>query len=100
MCGLESRDAHRLVELERAAGAPPPEGCAWLEEGTLGDLELDEVVADLDRTVSPVGAQQLWRIVAAPAQRVDVLSAREQAVASLADRSAREPLRAVLSRIS
>ncbi len=91
-------DAHRLVDLERGADARAPEGCAWLDEATIEDLELADVVHGIDRTVSPTGAQQLWRMVAAPALRIDVIAGRERALAMLAaDPSARAQLRKVLA---
>lgn len=91
-------DAHRLVDLERAADAPAPEGCAWLDEATIADLELADVVHGIDRTVSPTGAQQLWRMVAAPALRLDVIAERERSLAMLAaDPPARAQLRKVLA---
>ena len=93
--------AHRLVELERAAGAPAADGCGWLDDATIEDLELAAVVHGLDRTVSPVGAQQLWRMVAGPARRLDVLADRERALATLAaDPDGRARLRRELARMA
>ena len=94
-------DARRLVDLERGAGAPPPEGCAWLDQATIEDLELSDVATAIDRTISPAGAQQHWRIIAAPAQRLDVLAARETALAELArDPEGAGRLRSVLARMA
>ena len=94
-------DAHRLVEIERAAGAPAPDGCAWLDDVTIDDLELAAVLTTVDRTVSPIGAQQLWRMIAAPAVRLDVLAARERALARMAaDPAGRARLRRVLARMA
>ena len=91
----------RLVDLERGADAPAPEGCAWLDDTTIEDLELLDVATEIDRTVSPAGAQQHWRIIAAPAQRLDVLAAREQALAGMArDREGTLRLRNVLARMA
>ncbi len=75
----------RLVDLERGAEVPAPEGCAWLDEGTIEDLELLDIACAIDRTVSPVGAQQHWRMIAAPAQQLDVLATRETALAEIAN---------------
>lgn len=94
-------DAHRLVDLERGAGAPAPDGCTWLDEATIEDLELADVATAIDRTVTPAGAQQHWRILAAPADRLDVLARREAALAELArDRDGVVRLRAVLARMA
>ena len=94
-------DAHRLVDLERGAGAPPPEGCDWLDHATIEDLELSDVASSIDRTVSPAGAQQLWRMVAAPAQRLEVLAMREAGLAELArDPEGAKRLRKVLARMA
>lgn len=94
-------DAHRLVDLERGAGAPAPDGCAWLDEATIEDLELADVASAIDRTVSPAGAQQHWRIIAAPAHRRDVLAKREAALAEMArDREGTSRLRTVLARMA
>ncbi len=94
-------DAHRLVDLERGAGAPSPDGCDWLDQATIEDLELSDVAISLDRTVSPAGAQQLWRMIAAPAQRLEVLAMRESALAELAhDPDGASRLRKVLARMA
>lgn len=89
------------MDLERATAAPPPEGCAWLDERTIDDLELEGVATAIDRTASPAGAQLLWRMLAAPAQRLDVLAQREAALAELArDPAGTARLREVLARMS
>ncbi|MEO7096763.1 MAG: hypothetical protein ABI175_26125, partial [Polyangiales bacterium] len=94
-------DARRLVDLERGAGAPPPEGCEWLAQATIEDLELSDVACAIDRTVSPAGAQQHWRMIAAPAQRLDVLAHRETALAEMArDPAGAVRLRKVLARMA
>lgn len=79
----EVADARRLADAERAAGEPP-DGCAWLDERTVEDVDLPLVFRAIDRTVTPTGAQALWRWLAAPAVRVDVLAARERSLARLA----------------
>lgn len=94
-------DARRLADLERGAGAPPPDGCAWLDDGTIEDLELSDVATSIDRTVSPAGAQLQWRMLAAPAQRLDVLATREGALAEMArDPAGTLRLRKVLARMA
>src|SRR5215213_3206451 len=82
--GTPEGDARRLVEVERSAGESPPAGCEWLDDATIDDLGLARVFARLDRTQTPVGAQQLWRLLAAPALELDVLGERERALAQLA----------------
>jgi MutS domain V len=79
----EVADARRLADAERAAGGTP-EGCTWLDERTVEDVELPLVFRAIDRTATPTGAQALWRWLAAPAVRVDVLAARERSLARLA----------------
>ena len=79
----EGADARRIADAERAAGAEPT-GCAWLDERTVADLDLPLVFRTLDRTVTPTGAQALWRWLAAPAHELDVLAARERSLARLA----------------
>ncbi len=94
-------DLRRLVDLERGAGSPPPDGCDWLDDTTIEDLELADVATSIDRTVSPVGSQQHWRMIAAPAQRLDVLAHRERALAELAsDPGGARRLRTVLARMA
>jgi len=56
----EVDDARRLADADRAAGGVP-EGCAWLDERTVGDLDLPLVFRAIDRTATPLGAQALWR---------------------------------------
>ena len=92
-------DAQRLVDLEREAGAAAPDGCEWLDDTTIADLELADIAKHLDRTASAVGAQHFWRWFAAPANRVAVLDDREHALAAL-DPSKREPLRRELARLA
>src|SRR6185503_973661 len=46
--------------------------------------DLGLVFRAIDRTVTPTGAQVLWRWLAAPAVRIGVLAARERTLARLA----------------
>ncbi|HEU4733873.1 MAG TPA: hypothetical protein VFT22_38535 [Kofleriaceae bacterium] len=84
---IDVGDARRIADAERRAGAVP-DGCAWLDERTIDDVDLPLVFRAIDRTVTPTGAQALWRWLAAPAVRLDVLGARERALAQLAARPA------------
>ena len=94
--GTEVADARRLADSERAAGRVP-DGCAWLDERTVGDLDLPLVFRALDRTATPTGAQVLWRWLAAPAVQLDVLAGREHAFCRFAaDPGLRERARAAL----
>ena len=79
----EIADARQLADAERAIGECP-DGCAWLDDRTVDDLDLPLVFRAIDRTATPTGAQALWRWLVAPAVRADVLSAREQRLARLA----------------
>lgn len=79
----EVADARRLADAERRLGVVP-EGCAWLDERTVDGLDLGLVFGAIDRTVTPTGAQVLWRWLAAPAVRIGVLARREQSLARLA----------------
>jgi len=88
----EAADARRLADAERRSGGVP-DGCAWLDDRTVDDLDLALVFRAIDRTVTPTGAQVLWRWLAAPAIRVDVLAARERSLARLAARPARPDAR-------
>jgi len=72
--GNDGGEARRLAELERAAGATPA-GCAWLDDRTVDDLDL---------------AQVLWRWLAAPAHDLELLAAREQRIAAVGDAAVRE----------
>ena len=93
----DAADARRIADAERAAGGVP-DGCAWLDERTIADVDLPLVFRALDRTVTPTGAQALWRWLAAPTVRVDVLAARERSLARLAARAAlRDQLRDALA---
>jgi MutS domain V len=83
----EVADARRLADAERAAGGAP-DGCAWLDERTVEDLDLPLVFRTIDRTATPLGAQALWRWLVAPAVRLDVLAAREQSLARFAGQPA------------
>lgn len=74
--GHDVRDARLLADLERGAGATP-EGCEWLDDRTVEDLDLGEVFTAVDRTRTATGAQVLWRYLAAPAQSAAVLAKRE-----------------------
>lgn len=79
----EVADARQLADAERTAGECP-DGCAWLDDRTVDDLDLPLVFRAVDRTATPIGAQALWRWLAAPATREDVLAAREQRIGRLA----------------
>jgi hypothetical protein len=81
--GAEVADARRLADAERAAGEIP-DGCAWLDDRTVDDVDLPLVFRAIDRTITPTGAQALWRWLVAPAVRLDVLAARERSLAKLA----------------
>src|SRR3569833_2755266 len=81
--GNDGGEAWRLAERERAAGAVP-EGCAWLDDRTVDDLDLAQVFGAIDRTRTATGAQVLWRWLAAPARSLDVLAAREREIAAVA----------------
>jgi hypothetical protein len=81
----EVDDARRLADAERSAGGVP-DGCAWLDDRTVADLDLALVFRAIDRTATPTGAQVLWRWLVAPAVRLDVLTARERSLARLAAR--------------
>ncbi len=97
--GTAPGDARWLVELQRNAGDPPPPGCAWLDETTITDLELPLVFAQLDRAVTPTGAQLAWRWLTAPAQSLEVLERRERGLAWMAaDPARRARVQAVLGR--
>ena len=92
----EVTDARRLADAEQASGEIP-DGCAWLDERTVDDVDLPLVFRTIDRTATPTGAQALWRWLAAPAVRVDVLAARERSFAALADPALRSRLRDALA---
>jgi DNA mismatch repair ATPase MutS len=51
----------------------------------------------IDRTATPTGAQALWRWLAAPAVRLDVLAAREGALARLTEPALRSRIRDALA---
>ncbi|MEO7733412.1 MAG: hypothetical protein ABIY55_20790, partial [Kofleriaceae bacterium] len=84
--------ARLLADAERVTGDVPA-GCAWLDERTVGDLDLPLVFRTIDRTATPSGAQALWRWLVAPAVQLDVLDARERSLARLADPALRERVR-------
>jgi MutS domain V len=88
----EVAHARLLADAERATGEVPA-GCAWLDERTVGDVDLPLVFRTLDRTATPTGAQALWRWLVAPAIRLDVLEARERSLARLADPARRARVR-------
>jgi hypothetical protein len=92
----EVGDARRLADAERAAG-DVPDGCAWLDERTVDDVDLPLVFRAIDRTATPTGAQALWRWLAAPAVRLDVLAAREGALARLTEPALRSRIRDALA---
>lgn len=70
-----------ISDLEQAS----PIGCTRLDERTIEDLDLAQVFTSIDRTRTTTGAQALWRWLAAPANDLDLLRAREEAISSLAD---------------
>jgi hypothetical protein len=76
-------NARQLADAERIGGGCP-DGCAWLDDRTVDDLDLPLVFRAIDRTATPTGAQALWRWLVAPAVRLDVLAARERGLARLA----------------
>ncbi|HEX3475717.1 MAG TPA: hypothetical protein VHT91_11875 [Kofleriaceae bacterium] len=78
----EVANARRLADAERIGGGCP-DGCAWLDDRTVDDLDLPLVFRAIDRTATPTGAQALWRWLVAPAVRLDVLAARERGLARL-----------------
>ena len=81
--GTDPLEARRLADAE-AAGGGVPDGCAWLNSRTVGDLDLPLVLQTVDRTTTPTGAQVLWRWLAAPALDIDVLEERERKLACVA----------------
>jgi len=81
--GLEVADARRVADAERSAGAAI-DGCVWLDERSIEDLDLPLVFRTLDRTTTPTGSQALWRWLVSPAVRLDVLARRERSLAVLA----------------
>lgn len=89
-------DARRLADAERATSGAP-DGCAWLDNRTVEELDLALVFRAVNRTATPTGAQALWRWLAAPAVRLDVLAAREAALARLAQPEARDRIRDALA---
>jgi len=91
----EVTDARRLADAERASGGVP-DGCAWLDDRTVEDLDLGLVFRTIDRTSTSIGAQALWRWLAAPAVRLDVLATRERSLARLADPMLRDRVRDAL----
>jgi hypothetical protein len=78
--GTEVADARLLADAERAAGLEP-EGCAWLDDRTIDDVDLPLVFRAIDRTTTPTGAQALWRWLTAPAMDHLLLRARERKLA-------------------
>jgi hypothetical protein len=95
--GTEPAEARRLADAERALGRSP-DGCAWLDERTVGDLDLPLVFETIDRTTTPTGAQALWRWLVAPAQQVATLADRERRLAALTDPDLRRTVREALRR--
>jgi hypothetical protein len=69
--GVEVAEARRVADAERLAGAVI-DGCTWLVERSIEDLDLPLVSRALDRTTTLTGSQGLWRWLAAPAVRLDV----------------------------
>ncbi|HET9624365.1 MAG TPA: hypothetical protein VFP84_23495 [Kofleriaceae bacterium] len=94
--GGDLDDARRLADAERAAG-DVPDGCAWLDDRTVSDVDLPLVFRAVDRTSTPLGAQALWRWLVAPAQRLDVLARRERRLAALADPALRDRVHAAIA---
>jgi hypothetical protein len=80
----EVKEARRIGDAEREAGTAPP-GCAWLDAQTQSDLDLPLVFESVDRTATPLGAQMLWRWLAAPATSPSVLAERERKLELVAD---------------
>jgi hypothetical protein len=78
--GTEVADAKLLADAERTA-ALSPDGCAWLDERTIDDVDLPLVFRAVDRTSTPTGAQVLWRWLTAPATDHLLLRARERKLA-------------------
>ena len=95
--GTEPAEARRLADAERALGQVP-DGCAWLDERTVGDLDLPLVFGAIDRTTTPTGAQALWRWLVAPAQRLATLADRERRLASFADPALRQTVQLAIGR--
>ncbi|HEY6037856.1 MAG TPA: hypothetical protein VIV58_26435, partial [Kofleriaceae bacterium] len=93
--GNDGGEARRLAELERTAGAVP-EGCAWLDDRTVDDLDLGQVFGAIDRTRTATGAQVLWRWLTAPVRDLERLAAREREIAAVGDPAVRERLGAAL----
>lgn len=81
--GMDVADARRVADAERAAGAEI-DGCRWLDERSIEDLDLGLVFRAVDRTTTPTGSQALWRWLVTPAVRLDVLARRERSLAVLA----------------
>lgn len=79
---LDPADVRVLADLERAGGGIP-DGCAWLDDRTVADLDLDLVFRAVDRTIVPTGAQALWRWLVAPGREPRVLAEREAKLACL-----------------
>jgi hypothetical protein len=84
--------ARCLADVERVHGHVP-DGCRWLDSRTVDDLELPLVFSTIDRTASTSGAQALWRWLAAPAIRRDVVMDRDARIARVAARDDRDYVR-------
>lgn len=95
--GTDPAEARRLADAERALGLVP-DGCAWLDQRTVGDLDLPLVFETIDRTTTPTGAQALWRWLVAPAQRLATLADRERRLACFADPALRDTVQRALLR--
>jgi hypothetical protein len=87
--------ARGLADAERALGEAP-HGCQWLDPRTQSDLDLPMVFRAVDRSSTALGAQVLWRWLAAPALQWDVLAARERQLSQLTDAERRARLRRTL----
>ena len=92
-------DARRLADAERTNHAAP-DGCAWLDARTIDDLDLPLVFRAIDRARTATGAQLLWRWLAAPAVRRDVLDARERNIALVTDSALRDHIDDALPEIA
>lgn len=80
-------------ELERADGES-------LDDRTWTDLNMDDVYARIDRTLSPVGQQVLYDLLRTPSGSADELADRERWISWLgSDSAARESIQQILARL-
>jgi hypothetical protein len=82
-------EARRIADAEQDEGSTP-DGCAWLDEQTVDDLDLPLVFRTIDRTSTATGAQALWRWLVAPAVEQRVLVDREAKLELLRDAGLRD----------